>query len=65
MEVKVNNTYVLTLSELEFSTLHKFIGRTSKTDRRSIANLSDEENDVISELYANINEEQNNDQEKN
>ena len=56
MDVKKSKTavYVLTLLELEFSVLHKFIGRTSYNDRKKIADLSDEENDIISELYQDM-----------
>lgn len=56
MDVKKSETtiYVLTLSELEFSTLYEFIGRTSRFTRKEIADLSDEENDIISELYLDI-----------
>lgn len=56
MYVKKSETtiYVLTLSELEFSTLYKFIGRTSDSIRKNIADLSDEENNIISELYQDI-----------
>lgn len=46
--------YELTLSKLEFFTLHKFIGKTSHSARRRVAGLTDKENKVISELYQDM-----------
>jgi len=58
MKVEKNKTtviaYVLTLSESEFSTLRKFIGRTSPNNRKELADLNDEENDIISKIYLDI-----------
>jgi len=53
-KVKIVITYVMTLSELEFYALRKLIGATSY-DKRKEYGLSNDENNVISELYGDIN----------
>ena len=54
MNVEMNKIYMCTLSKSEFNALHKLIGNSSSNDRKKFANLSDDENDIISELYLSI-----------
>ena len=58
MEIKIKSEpiYTITLSLIELNALEKFIGNTSTNDRMNNYRLTQEEDDIIENIYDVINE---------